>query len=154
RLLELTIAKRNEKWMKERGGVEKGKRYYKWFIILHVMFIMITVLEAGTHNPEDQRLNCFLFMLFLVMQIGRIWCIYTLGKFWNTKIIVLPKVVPIKKGPYKYIRHPNYLIVLAELFLIPLLLGAYLSAILFPIVHLGLLKWCIPSGKKTLTKTI
>lgn len=152
RLLELSIAKRNEKWMKDRGGMEQGKKHYKWFILLHVLFFLVTVLEAGANNPEERQLNYFLFLIFIAVQVGRIWCIYTLGKFWNTKIIVLPRVTPIKKGPYKYMKHPNYLIVLIELFVIPMLLGAYFSAILFPLAHLGLLKLRIPSEEKALTK--
>ncbi|MEN1969394.1 isoprenylcysteine carboxylmethyltransferase family protein [Lentibacillus sp. N15] len=151
RFVELYIAKRNEKWMIERGGIEQGKKHYKWFIMLHVLFFLAVIVEA-TANPAERQLNYFLFAVFIATQIGRVWCIHTLGKFWNTKIIVLPRVALIKKGPYKYMKHPNYLIVLIELFVIPLLLGAYFSAILFPMLHLGLLRLRIPREERALTK--
>ncbi|WP_106497447.1 isoprenylcysteine carboxyl methyltransferase family protein [Lentibacillus sp. Marseille-P4043] len=152
RLLELMIAKRNEKWMKERGGIEKGKKHYKWFIILHSLFFFTIVFEVELSDIAGKQLNYFLFLIFIATQIGRVWCIRTLGKFWNTKIIVLPGVSLIKKGPYKYIKHPNYLIVLIELFIIPLMLGAYFTAVLFPLLHLGLLRLRIPREEKALTR--
>lgn len=151
RLVELYIAKRNEKWMKARGGIERGKKHYKWFIVLHVLFFLSIIAEVSA-NPAPRQLNYFLFIIFIATQMGRIWCIYTLGRFWNTKIIVLPRVSLIKKGPYKYMKHPNYLIVLIELFVIPLLLGAYFSAILFPMLHLGLLRLRVPQEDRALTK--
>ncbi len=84
----------------------------------------------------------------------RVWCIVSLGKFWNTKIIVLPKVVMIKKGPYKYMKHPNYLIVFVELFTIPAMFGAYITAILFPILHLLLLTIRIPAEDRALGRRV
>lgn len=152
RLVELAIARRNEKWMKDRGGIEKGKKHYKWFIVLHSLFFLSIIWEVAWSDTAGRQLNYFLFMIFIVTQIGRIWCIHTLGRFWNTKIIVLPGVALIKKGPYKYIKHPNYLIVLIELFVIPLLFGAYFTAFLFPLLHLGLLRLRIPREEKALTK--
>ncbi|WP_188453903.1 isoprenylcysteine carboxyl methyltransferase family protein [Virgibacillus oceani] len=152
RLVELIIAKRNEQWMKDRGGIEKGEKHYKWFVILHIMFFLSIVFEVQTQTDSDRQLNYFLFSIFLAAQLGRVWCIQTLGKFWNTKIIVLPGVSIIKKGPYKYIKHPNYLIVLVELFVIPLIYGAYITAVLFPLLHLGLLRIRVPREEKALTK--
>ncbi|MBT2214219.1 hypothetical protein KK120_00035 [Virgibacillus dakarensis] len=152
RLAELFIAKSNEKWMKARGGIEKGKKHYKWFIMLHVLFFLAVIFEASVNDTAERQLNYFLFTIFIAAQLGRFWCIHTLGRFWNTKIIVLPGVSLIKKGPYKYMKHPNYLIVLVELFVIPLLVGAYFTAILFPLLHLGLLKLRIPNEERALTK--
>ena len=93
----------------------------------------------------------FLFSLFIVLQTLRIWCIVSLGRFWNTKIIVLPRVALIKKGPYKYVDHPNYIIVGMELFVIPLLFGAYVTTFVFPILHLILLKIRIPKETEALS---
>lgn len=152
RLMELVIAKRNEIWMKERGGVEKGKKHYKWFVIMHVLFFISIIGESQLANAVDRQLNYFLFAIFVLAQTGRIWCIHTLGRFWNTKIIVLPGVSLIKQGPYKYMKHPNYFIVLVELFVIPLIFGAEFTAIVFPLLHLGLLKLRIPHEEKALSK--
>lgn len=153
RLIELKIARHNEQWMKSRGGIEKGAEHYKWFIILHTAFfmsILFEVLIIGESQPK--QLNVYLLTIFLLTQVGRVWCIYTLGKFWNTKIIVIPGVSLIRKGPYKYMKHPNYVIVGVELFIIPMLFGAYMTAIIFPILHIILLRVRIPREDKALAK--
>ncbi|MFD1038641.1 isoprenylcysteine carboxyl methyltransferase family protein [Virgibacillus byunsanensis] len=152
RLVELIIARSNERWMKERGGIEKGAKHYKWFIYLHSLFFISIIVESIAREGFNQPLNYFLFTIFIATQITRVWCIHTLGRFWNTKIIVLPGVSLIKKGPYKYVKHPNYIIVALELFLIPLLFGAYLTAFVFPILHMLLLRIRIPREEKALTK--
>lgn len=155
RLVELYIAHKNEKWMLARGGIEVGNEHYKLFILLHVTFFIILIYEV--HNivtAQNIAFNIYFFFLFVIAQIGRVWCIVSLGKFWNTKIIVLPKVVMIKKGPYKYMKHPNYLIVFVELFTIPAMFGAYITAILFPILHLLLLTIRIPAEDRALGRRV
>ena len=155
RLVELYIAHKNEKWMLARGGIEVGNEHYKLFILLHVTFFIILIYEV--HNivtAQSVAFNIYFFFLFVIAQIGRVWCIVSLGKFWNTKIIVLPKVVMIKKGPYKYMKHPNYLIVFVELFTIPAMFGAYITAILFPILHLLLLTIRIPAEDRALGRRV
>ncbi|HLR63124.1 MAG TPA: isoprenylcysteine carboxylmethyltransferase family protein [Lentibacillus sp.] len=152
RLTELSIAKSNEKWMKSMGGIEKGEKHYKWFIILHCCFFIAIMTETSLNKHVLADINYFLLLMFLAAQAGRIWCIQTLGKFWNTKVIVLPGVIVIKKGPYKYVKHPNYIIVAVELFVIPMLVGAQLTAVLFPFLHLLLLRIRIPREEKALTK--
>ncbi|WP_342028664.1 isoprenylcysteine carboxyl methyltransferase family protein [Oceanobacillus limi] len=152
RLVELVIAKRNERWMKARGGIEKGEAHYKWFIYLHILFFLSILIEVLIQDRSYHQLNYLFFFIFVLAQLGRIWCIHTLGRFWNTKIIVLPRVALIKKGPYKYVKHPNYVIVAVELFIIPMLFGAYLSAVTFPLLHILLLKIRIPSEEKALAK--
>ncbi|MDY0408278.1 isoprenylcysteine carboxyl methyltransferase family protein [Paracerasibacillus soli] len=130
RLVELVIAKRNEKWMMARGGIIKGENHYKWFIILHTLFFIFIVGEVYVFQ-RSVMLNYLLLLIFVMTQLARVWCITTLGKFWNTKIIVLPRVALIKKGPYKYVKHPNYIIVGIELFIIPLLFGHILPLYFF-----------------------
>ncbi|PAV29458.1 hypothetical protein CIL05_11360 [Virgibacillus profundi] len=152
RLIELVIANKNEIWMKEQGGVETGERHYKWFIILHSSFFVAMIVEALVRDVTDLELNYFLLFVFIITQIGRIWCIATLGKFWNTKIIVLQDFPLVKKGPYTYIKHPNYIIVGIELFTIPLIFGAIITAIVFPILHILLLMIRIPMEEKALAK--
>lgn len=155
RLVELYIANKNEKWMLARGGIEVGNEHYKLFILLHVTFFIILIYEV--HNivtAQSVAFNIYFFFLFVIAQIMRVWCIVSLGKFWNTKIIVLPKVVMIKKGPYKYMKHPNYLIVFVELFTIPAMFGAYITAILFPILHLLLLTIRIPAEDRALGRRV
>lgn len=150
RISELIIAKRNERWMKARGGIETGEKHYIWFVLLHSLFFAAVIVEAWLRDGGDAGLNFFLFFIFVITQIARIWCIIALGKFWNTKIIVLPDYPLIKKGPYKYVKHPNYIIVGIELFIIPLLFGAFITAIIFPVLHILLLTIRIPSEERAL----
>ncbi|MEC5422507.1 isoprenylcysteine carboxylmethyltransferase family protein [Virgibacillus sp. C22-A2] len=152
RLVELNIAKKNEKWMKERGGIERGQSHYKWFIILHVLFFISLLLESMMRDVTHVTLNYFLFAVFILTQLIRIWCIRTLGKFWNTKIIISPNFSLVSEGPYKFVKHPNYIIVGIELIVIPLLFGAYITAVVFPILHVLLLTIRIPSEEKALAE--
>jgi methyltransferase len=155
RLVELIIARNNEKWMKERGGIETGNEHYKWFIYLHTLFFLSVLLETLLKiDNQEIPFNYFYFLVFVAAQLARIWCIYSLGRFWNTKIIVLPRVALIKKGPYKYVKHPNYIIVAVELFIIPMLFGAYITAIVFPILHIMLLRIRIPAEEKALSTNV
>lgn len=147
RLFELYIANQNELWMKARGAVEFGGRHYKYFIFLHAAFFLCLSWEV---HYNGFVFFPFLFLLFIVLQICRIWCILSLGRFWNTKIIVLRNVLHIRRGPYRYVRHPNYWIVLLEFLVIPFMFGAYWTGMLFPVLHMLLLLVRIPSEEKAL----
>lgn len=149
RLSELYIANRNEQWMKARGAVEVGSEHYKYFVFLHAGFFLCLcweVLYSGSH------FSVFFFFLFILLQIGRVWCILSLGRFWNTKIIVLQNVLRIRRGPYRYVKHPNYWIVLLEFFVIPFMFGAYWTGMLFPVMHALLLLVRIPYEERALGK--
>ncbi|WP_156289198.1 isoprenylcysteine carboxyl methyltransferase family protein [Oceanobacillus salinisoli] len=154
RIVELRIAKRNEQWMRARGGVELASEHYKWFIIVHSLFFISVLMEVIFRDYETYELNNYLFAFFLLTQLARVWCIQSLGRFWNTKIIVLPNVALVKRGPYKYIQHPNYVIVGIEFFIIPLLFGAYYTAVVFPIFHLMLMKVRIPAEENALKGSV
>ena len=152
RVVELAIARRNEKWMIDKGGVEWGGEHYKWFIIVHLLFFFSILIEVSIRDYSGFVLNKTLFALFVITQLARVWCIQSLGRFWNTKIIILPGRSLISRGPYKYVKHPNYIIVGMELFIIPLLFGAYITAILFPVLHILLLFIRIPLENKALSE--
>ncbi|MUV39818.1 uncharacterized protein JNUCC1_03702 [Lentibacillus sp. JNUCC-1] len=149
--LELVIAKQNERWMLQQGAVERGQRHYKLFIAVHILFFIALIAETSWRNDQAMTLNLVLFTLFIIVQLLRVWCITALGRFWNTKIIVLPGVSLIQKGPYKYVKHPNYIVVALEFIIIPLLFGAYYTAFLFPMLHFLLLKVRIPQEERALT---
>lgn len=160
RLVELMIAARNERWMKARGGIEVGQEHYKWFIYLHVLFFVCLMVEKNIIQYVFQNSVVFYkgaFIIFLLAQSFRIWCIQSLGRFWNTKIIVIPKLALIRKGPYKYLKHPNYIIVFIELIVIPLMFGLYVTALIFSFLHLLLLSVRVPQedgalGRRTSVK--
>ncbi|MFC3038893.1 isoprenylcysteine carboxyl methyltransferase family protein [Virgibacillus xinjiangensis] len=146
------IAKRNERWMKNKGGVEKEGGHYKLFVLVHVLFFLSIFIEAYVRGVHHLELNHVLLLIFILTQMIRVWCIQSLGRFWNTKIIVNPKFSPVAKGPYKYVKHPNYVVVGIELFVIPLLFGAIYTAILFPFLHILLLAIRIPAEERALAQ--
>lgn len=152
RLAELRIARVNETTMKSYGAIEFGKSHYPLIVILHVSFLFSLCIEYIVKSPS---LNSFWFLLlgfFILLQIGRIWIIKSLGSFWNTKIIVLPNAKLVKKGPYKWIPHPNYLIVALEIAVIPLIFQAYFTAILFSILNGIMMAIRIPTEEAALKK--
>jgi len=154
RVIELFIASKNEQWMRKRGGIEVGSEHYKFFVLLHIVFFIFLMIEVNVLDVQTGvTFNIYFFFVFLLAQLGRVWCMLSLGRFWNTKIIVMPKVVLIKKGPYKYVKHPNYVIVFIELFVIPSMFGAYKTAIIFPALHFLLLTVRIPSEDRALRRT-
>src|SRR5699024_11471028 len=131
----------------ERGGIEHKEEHYKWLILIHTLFFISLIFESTLNSLN---LNYMLILLFIITQVGRIWCIIALGRFWNTKIIILPNVTLIRNGPYIYVKHPNYIIVGMELLIIPLMFGSYITAIVFPVLHYILLRVRIPKENKAL----
>ncbi|UCZ55221.1 hypothetical protein LGQ02_03065 [Bacillus shivajii] len=133
--IELVLAKKNEQWMKERGAKEFGEQHYKWIVLLHLSFFISLTVEVFYKGAELISWWPFVLSIFLVAQIGRVWVLTSLGKYWNTKIIVLPGEEKVRKGPYQWIRHPNYVIVAIELVSLPLLFQAYITAVVFTILN-------------------
>ncbi|MCD5322936.1 MULTISPECIES: isoprenylcysteine carboxyl methyltransferase family protein [Pontibacillus] len=152
RLIEVAVAKRNEKWMLRNGAVEVASDHYKWIVAVHVLFFVSVGLEAYGKDLVLSDWKGFLLGAFFVTQGLRIWCLTSLGRFWNTKIIILPGSQLVARGPYKWMKHPNYVVVGLEFIIIPLLFNAYMSAVLFPLLHLGLMKIRIPHEERALTK--
>lgn len=150
RLAELMIARKNEKWMKENGAIEYGSKHYPAMVLIHIGFLVSVIFEVGYFNLELSPLWGMVLTGFIVTQLIRVWALKSLGPFWNTKIIVLPGANIIKKGPYRFIRHPNYLIVTLELILIPVLFQAYFTAILFTLCNFVILYIRIPLEEKAL----
>lgn len=150
RLAELWIAKKNERYLKSKGAIEFGSEHYKWFIIVHFAFFITLIFEMTLIGHIAPTINPFLLILFIMTQIIRVWCLTSLGVYWNTKIIILPNRSLVKTGPYKYVNHPNYIIVGIELCTIPLLFGAYVTALIFPLIHILLLTVRIPLENKAL----
>ncbi|MBS4217357.1 hypothetical protein KHA96_03405 [Bacillus sp. FJAT-49711] len=150
RLIELKIAKKNEKWMLEHGAKEYGQDHYRFMVLMHIGFFLSLILEYVMRKPALSTFWPTFLFIFIIVQIARIWVILTLGKYWNTKIIVLPGIKVVKKGPFKYVKHPNYIIVTIELFVIPLMFNCYITAILFLIMNQIILRVRIPIEEKAL----
>jgi methyltransferase len=150
RIVELGIAKSNEKWMKQEGAIEFGVVHYRYLVLMHMLFFVSLVSEKVFFNRQLSQVWPLLLFGFILVQLIRIWVLATLGKYWNTKIIVLAGANVITKGPYRFIKHPNYFVVAIELVIIPLLFNAYLTASLFTILNVIMLMIRIPVEEKAL----
>ncbi|AQQ52002.1 isoprenylcysteine carboxyl methyltransferase family protein [Planococcus lenghuensis] len=151
RLLEVLYARANEKWMKEKGAIEAGASHYKWIVLLHVLFFAALLLEVLWLDTERLPVWQFFLVLFIIAQILRVWALVSLGRFWNTKILVLPGADRVQRGPYRWLPHPNYIVVALEIFSLPLIFGAWRTAVTFTIANaLLLLLVRIPAEEKAL----
>lgn len=151
RLLEVAYARSNERLMKQEGAIEAGAGHYKWIVLLHVFFFVSLVGEVEMWEPSYGRSWLFFLAVFIVAQILRVWALASLGRFWNTKILVLPGATKVKSGPYRWIPHPNYVVVAMEIASLPLIFGAWRTAIVFSIANaLLLLLVRIPAEEKAL----
>lgn len=150
RIGELRLAKGNEEKILKQGGYEVGGEHYKWIKRLHTLFFLL-LLNEGTFTKKKPPFMKFLLLIFLLLQVGRYWCIKTLGVRWNTKIMILPNKDLVKSGPYRWMDHPNYWIVGLEFLVIPLIFQAYSLSLLFPTIHFLIMKYIrIPAEEKAL----
>ena len=137
RLSELFIAKRNEKWLLEQGAIQYGQSHYPYMIALHTLFIFSLMAEYILAGQPPVS------WLFLVIYFGvltfKYWALSSLGKYWNTKIYRIPGVYPVKKGPYKFLKHPNYMEVVCEIAIIPLIFHLYYTAVVFSLLNAAML---------------
>ena len=133
RLSELYIARGNEKWLRSQGAVEYGKEHYPFIVALHTLFIISIIVE---YILRGNTLIDFVFLiLFALLLLFKFWALSSLGKYWNTKIFRVPGAGPVKKGPYKLFKHPNYFIVVCEIAIIPTVFHLYYTAIIFTVLN-------------------
>ncbi len=138
RLAELVIARRNARWSLARGGVVHGRGHYRWMVLLHTGLLAGCVLEAGlAGRPFVPALGWPMLVLVVAAQGLRWWCITTLGRQWNTEVIVVPGLPPVTRGPYRLrrLRHPNYVAVAVEGAALPLVHGAWITAVTFTVLN-------------------
>lgn len=140
RVLELFLAKRNEQIVKSRGALEFDRDGYKYIVATHVAFFISLVLEKFLLRRELNRFWVLFLLIFLLAQVLRYWAISSLGAYWNTKVLVVPDSQRTTKGPYRYLKHPNYVAVVVEIAVIPLIFSCYLTSILFSIFNLILVR--------------
>lgn len=150
RLIEIVVAKRNEKNMLAQGAYEVGASHYPFMILLHACFFISLITEVFIFDRPLSSFFLLLFFIFLGVQALRIWCLTSLGQFWNTKIIILPGADVVKRGPYVYFRHPNYLVVCIEILLLPLMFQAYFTAVCFTFLNFIMLAIRVPTEERAL----
>jgi methyltransferase len=135
RLAELALARRNARAMRAFGGVEHGTGHYPLIVALHLSWLVALPLAV----PPDMAPEWRLIALYLALQPLRYWAIAALGSRWTTRVIVVPGAQRARAGPYRFLRHPNYLVVALEIPLLPLAFGAWELAALFGMLNFALL---------------
>ncbi len=138
RLAELLYSRRNEARLRARGAVEAGRGHYPLFFLVHGGWLVALAVSIGPIGPATV-INLWWLGLFVVSQIGRIWVLSSLGPFWTTRILTLPEAPLVRSGPYRWFRHPNYIIVVVEIAALPLAFSAYKIAVTFSILNALLL---------------
>ncbi len=136
RLAELAYSARNERRLKARGACEAGAGHYPLIVALHAAWLLALVLTVPPATPA----NLPLLGVFAALQAVRVWAIASLGERWTTRVIVLPGAPLVAKGPYRYLRHPNYAVVCGEIAVVPLMFGAWQVAAVFSVLNLALLR--------------
>lgn len=132
RLVELAISRRNIERLEERGAVEVGRSLYPWMVALHAAFLLACITEVWLlDRPFNLLLGGGCLGLLLGAAALRLWVMATLGERWSTRVLVLPQTPLITGGPFRWLRHPNYLAVAAEFIALPLVHTAWVTAGLF-----------------------
>ncbi len=132
RVVELRLSRRNADRAFARGAIEVGQAHYRVMAAFHTLFLVACVGEAWLcHRPFPGALGWAALVGAVLAQALRYWAIWTLGDRWNTRIIVVPEAAPVTGGPYRFLRHPNYLAVVMEMALLPIVHGAWVTAVVF-----------------------
>lgn len=140
RLAELVVSRRNAAWSRSQGSVETGQRHYPVMVALHSGLLVGALLEVWLRRPDFRpALGWPMLALVVASQALRWWCIATLGRRWNTRVIVMPGAPPVRRGPYRFLAHPNYLAVVVEGAALPLVHTAWVTALLFTVGNAALL---------------
>ncbi len=135
RLIELAHARSNTAQLRRLGAVEADAGGYPLYVLLHAGWLtsLLVFVPAAT-SPVWALIG-----VFALLQLGRIWVIVSLGPYWTTRIVTLPGAPLVRTGPFRYLRHPNYLLVAAEVALLPLAFGAFAIAAIFSALNLMLI---------------
>lgn len=137
RLSELWLSRRNAQRLLAEGGREIGAGHYPVLIAVHVGWLAAIFFLV----PADAPAYWTVIAAYLVVQIGRVWVIATLGRFWTTRVIDMPTAPLVKRGPYRWLKHPNYVVVALEVALLPLAFGAWEIALAFSAANAAVLAW-------------
>lgn len=135
------MAKRNAAWSLARGGVELGRGHYPPMVALHTGLLAGALAEAWVRRPAvPAALAWGMLALVVASQALRWWCIRTLGPQWNTRVIVVPGLPAVHRGPYRLLPHPNYVAVVVEGVALPLVHAAWVTAVVFTVLNALLLR--------------
>lgn len=150
RLIELELCRRNRRFLIARGGMEFYPEKYPLMVALHTLFLVSLAWESYPwHAPLDPLAVACMVALVPVTAL-RYLSIATLGRCWTTRIVVIPGSRVVRSGPYRYLRHPNYLAIVLEFILFPLLLRAPCTLVAFSLANLAVLRQRIRLEEKVL----
>jgi methyltransferase len=139
RVAELPYAARNTKRLLGSGAIEYGRNHYPLFIVLHASWLLAIVVFLPPHAP----IHLVPLIGYAVLELLRAWVVLSLGANWTTRIISIPRAPLVRKGPYRFLRHPNYWIVVGEVALLPLVFGEVAVSAAFSLLNAVLLFWRI-----------
>ncbi|MBA8827520.1 methyltransferase [Saccharopolyspora lacisalsi] len=155
RVAELIVARSNETWTRGRSAVEYGRRHYPVMVVLHTGLLVGCLVEvAVAERPPLPVLAGSMLVLVVLAQVLRWWCIGTLGRYWNTRVLVVPGARPVRSGPYRLLRHPNYVAVVVEGAALPLVHSAWVTAVTFTLANAALLTVRIRCENAALTRAV
>ena len=139
RLIELVYAERNTRALLARGAVEVGRAHYPFIVALHAAWLAAIIFML----PTPATIDWLALAIFVLLQLGRVWVIVTLGPYWTTRIVTLDGAPLVRKGPYRFVRHPNYLVVAGEIAVLPLVFGELSVCLVFTALNTAMLAWRI-----------
>jgi methyltransferase len=151
RIFELNLARRNARRAFDRGAIEVGQVHYRVMVAFHALFIVSCVVEAAFFPHTLPSIIAWIALSGeICAQALRYWAVSTLGDRWNTRIVVTPEREPVTTGPYRFMRHPNYLAVVIEIAAVPMIGGAIFTAIAFSIGNALILAVRIPAEERAM----
>ncbi len=134
RIGELFLAEHNTRRLRAQGALETGANHYVFIVLLHGAWLLGLWALAW-----DRPINLALLAVFVVLQAARVWVIATLGARWTTRIITLPGAPLVTRGPYRFVSHPNYVVVALEIAVLPLAFGLVAYAIVFSLLNAAMM---------------
>jgi methyltransferase len=146
RLVELLYAARNTRALRARGAVEIGQAHYPFIVFEHAAWLVCLVVFL----PQPTTIRWSWLALFAALQAMRIWVLVSLGPYWTTRIMTLPNAPLVRSGPYRFLRHPNYAVVVGEIATLPLAFGEVGVAIVFSLLNAAVLAWRITVEERAL----
>lgn len=139
RVAELAWSRQNTRRLLARGGIEHGRGHYPVLIAVHVAWFAAIAIWV----PRDAAIDGWMLGTCLVLQAFRAWTMVSLGEYWTTRIVSVPDAPLVRGGPYRFFRHPNYFVVMAEIVVLPLVFGALWIAAVFAVLNGAALAWRI-----------
>ena len=152
RIVELVLSTRHARRAFSRGGIEFGRGHFPWMVVLHTGLLLACLAEVFlADRPFLPWLGWPMLVLVVASQALRYWCIASLGEQWNTRVIVVPSLHLVTRGPYRWLRHPNYVAVVIEGFALPLVHTAWMTALAFTVLNaILLLGFRLPTENRAL----